>query len=221
MDTHHSPQMCSCPHHHHDDHESGPDGPHQAMNFFSRWVLSLLLVTSVFVFLEPFLISQLFIRVVSYSSYGHYPDVVRICKKILIFDRHNRRASTALGFAYMDQGRLDEAIEAFEKFGSLDFQEWEALYFEWGRAYFLKKEYTKAVGYFELVRKIGPQAGILLDAAMLKYRHGTLGFQSVHSLRNLLAMLAECYKQMGDMAKARQIQTEYEAYNKKHKTIIF
>ena len=71
------------------------------------------------------------------------------------------------------------------------------------------------------MRKAGPRAGALLDADILKYRHGVSGFQSVHSMKNLLSMLLECYQQTGDVAPAAEIQKEYDLYKNEHKRIFF
>jgi len=48
--------------------------------------------------------------------------------------------------------------------------------FELGQAYYAKGDYSKAIEYFERVRSAGPRAGVLLEADILKYRHGALDF---------------------------------------------
>jgi TPR repeat protein len=90
-----------------------------------------------------------------------------------------------------------------------------------GQAYYVKGDFVQAIGYFERVRSAGPRAGALLDADILKYRHGTLGFRSVNSMQTLLGLLLECYKKTGDMAKTAEIQKEYEFYKNKHSRILF
>ena len=203
------------------DHDHGQDCTHNRMSFFPRWLLSVLMVAVILTLLRPFLIGQMLVRVGSYSAYSYYNDAIRICKKIIAIDRDNKQAWTALGFSYMDQSQVDKAIPVFEKVLLLDPPNKGAASFELGQAYFLKKDFTKAIVYFQRVRRAGPRSGALLDADILKYRHGVLGFQSVHSMKSLLGMLVECYKQTGDLAHADQIQKEYDSYKNEHKSILF
>ena len=189
--------------------------------FLTRWLLSVLMVGSILFFLRPFLIGQMLVRITSYCAYSYYHDAVRICKRIIAIDKDNKQAWTALGFSYMDSSQVDMAIAAFEKVLLLNPQDKGAASFELGQAYFGKKDFTKAIGYFQRVRSAGPRAGALLDADILKYRHGILGFQSVHSMKNLLGMLLECYQQTGDATRAAHIQKEYDLYKNKHERILF
>jgi tetratricopeptide (TPR) repeat protein len=207
----HQHQECTCDH----DHEHG------RMSFLTRWLLSVLLVGSIAMFLRPFLVGQMFVRVTSYSAYAYYNDAVRICKKIIAIDKDNQQAWTALGYSYMDLSRVDEAIAAFDQVLLLNPRDKAAASFELGQAYFLKKDFVKAIMYFQRVRSAGPRAGALLDADILKYRHGILGFQSVHSMRSLLKMLLVCYQQTRDPLQAAEVQKEYAIYNSGHKRTLF
>ena len=209
--THAPSKECACDHNH----------DHSQINFLTRWLLSVLMVGGIFILLRPFLIGQMFVRGTSYSAYSYYKDAIRICKNIIAIDKDNKQAWTALGFAYLDHSQVDMAITAFGKVLELDPKNKGAASFELGKAYFLKKDYTKAIVYFEQVRSSGPRAAVLLDADMLKYRHGILGFQSVHSMRSLLGMLLECYKETKDQARAAQIQKEYDVYKNKHEKLLF
>lgn len=194
---------------------------HSRISFSTRWLLSVLMVGVILILLRPFLIGQMFVRVTSYSAYSYYNDAIRICKKIIAIDRDNQQAWTSLGYSYIDQARVDRAIAAFQEVLLLNPQNKGAASFALGQAYFLKKDFAKAIVYFQRVRSAGPRAGALLDADILKYRHGIMGFQSVHSMRSLLAMLLKCYKETGDAVKAVQTQKEYDIYKNKHENILF
>ena len=202
-------------------HEHSHDCNHSQMSFFTRWMLSVLMVGLILILLRPFLIGQMFVRAVSYSGYSHYNDAIRICKRIIVIDRDNKQAWTALGFSYMDSSQVDLAIAAFKKVLLLNPQDKGAASFELGQAYFSKNDFTRAIVYLQRIRSAGPRAGALLDADILKYRHGISGFKSVNSMRSVLGMLLTCYKQTGDMAQETQIQKEYDFYKNKHKKILF
>jgi len=206
---------CTCEHGHEHSHEQG------RMDFLTRWLLSGLLVGVLLVCLRPFLIDQMFVRVTSYAAYSYYNDDVRLCQKIIFIDKDNKQAWTALGYAYMDLSRVKEAIAAFDKVLLLDPHDKAAASFELGQAYFLKKDFAQAIMYFQRVRSAGPRAGALLDADILKYRHGILGFQSVHSMRHLLGLLLACYQQTGDSVQAAAIQKELDLYKKEHQRTLF
>ena len=96
-------------------HEHSHDCNHSQMSFFTRWMLSVLMVGLILILLRPFLIGQMFVRVVSYSAYSHYSDAIRICKKIIFIDKDNQQAWTALGFSYMDSLQVDRARRRVEK----------------------------------------------------------------------------------------------------------
>ncbi len=179
------------------------------------------MVGTILVLLRPFLIGQMFVRITSYAAYSYYNDAIRLSKKIIAIDKDNIQAWTALGFAYMGASEEDKAIAAFGKVLQLAPQDKAAASFELGQAYFLKKDLAKAIVYFERVRSAGPRAGALLDADILKYRHGISAFQSVHSMRSLLSMLLKCYKETGDQAREAEIQKEYDLYKSKHEGILF
>lgn len=205
------PKECACAQDHH----------HGRMGLLTRWLLSILMVGLILIVLRPFLIGQMLVRVTSYATYAYAHDAIRLCKRIIAMDKDNKQAWTALGFSYMDLSQVDRAIGAFKEVLVLNPQDKGAASFELGQAYFLKKDFPQAIGYFQRVRSAGPRSGVLLDADILKYRHGVLGFQSVHSMRSLLSMLSECYKKTGDTVQAARIQKEYDLYQKAHKIILF
>lgn len=179
------------------------------------------MVGLILIVLRPFLIGQMLVRVTSYATYAYAHDAIRICQRIIAMDKNNKQAWSALGFAYMDLPQVDRAIAAFKEVLVLNPQDKGAASFELGQAYFLKKDFPKAIGYFQRVRSAGPRSGVLLDADILKYRHGVLGFQSVHSMGSLLSMLSACYTKTGDSAQAAQVQKEYDFYQKAYKITLF
>lgn len=209
----HSEHTCDHDHEHNHDHNS--------MGLFQRWFLSVLIVGVLLILLRSFIVGQMLVRVTSYSANGSYRDAVRICKKIITIDKDNKQAWTSLGYAYMDLSRSDMAIPVFEKVLLIDPEDKGAACFELGQAYYAKGDFVKAIGYFERVRSAGPRAAVLLDADILKYRHGTLGFRSLNSMQTLLGALLECYKQTGNAAQAAVIQKEYDFYKNKHSKVLF
>ena len=206
---------CGCDHAH--DHEHGQASP----SLGARWALSILIVTVLLIFLRPFIVGQMLVRVASYSANSSFRDAVRICRRIIAIDSGNVRAWTSLGYADMDLSRIDLAIPAFEKAVSLNPDDNGAASFELGQAYYTKGDFRKAIEYFERVRGAGPRAGVLLEADVLKYRHGTLGFRSLNSMQALLGALVECYKGTGDPVKAAEVQKEFDYYKSKHSRVLF
>lgn len=206
---------CSC------DHDHGHAHDHNSLSLFHRWVLSVLIIGVLLVLLRSFIVTQMLVRVTSYSANASYSDAVRICKKIIAIDQDNKQAWTSLGYAYMDMARVDKAIAVFERVLLLDPQDKGAASFELGQAYFLKGDWGKAIECFERVRSAGPRAAALLEADVLKYRHGTMGFRSLNSMQTLLGDLLECYQKTGDTVKAAAIQKEYDYYKNKHSKILF
>jgi tetratricopeptide (TPR) repeat protein len=204
---------CACDH----DHAHGQN----SLSLAGRWMLSILIIGVLLILLRSFIVGQLLVRVTSYSANSSYSNAMRICKKIIIIDKDNIQAWTSLGYAYMDLSQVDKAIPAFKKVLLLNPQDKGAASFELGQAYFMKHDFAKAIEYFERVRNAGPRAGALLDADILKYRHGTLGFRSVNSMQTLLGLLLECYKQTGDTVQAAEIQKEYDYYKNRHSRILF
>ena len=206
-------QDCACDH----DHDHGRD----FLSFVHRWLLSILIVGGLSILLRSFIVGQMLVRVTSYSANSSYSDAVRICKKIITIDKDNKQAWTSLGYTYMDMSRSDMAIPVFEKVLLLDPEDKGAASFELGQVYYAKGDWARAIGYFERVESAGPRAAALLDADILKYRHGTLGFRSLNSMKTLLGMLLECYKQTGNAAQGAVIQKEYDFYKNKHSKILF
>jgi tetratricopeptide (TPR) repeat protein len=186
-----------------------------------RWLLSVLIVGVLLIVLRPFFISQMIVRVTSYSANAAYPDAIRICKKIIDIDSGNKQAWTALGYAYIDKSQDDKAITVFERVLSIDPEDKGAASFELGQAYYAKGDYANAIEYFERIRSAGPRASTLLEADILKYRHGTLGFRSLNSYQTLLEELLQCYRKTGDTAKVAEIQKEYDLYKNKHSKVLF
>ena len=204
---------CSCDHDHAHDKKSLP--------LIYRWLLSILLVGGLLVLLRPFIIGQMLVRVTTYSSTSAYDDAIRICKKIIAIDKDNKQAWTSLGYAYMDQLQMDMAIFAFRKVLSLNPEDKQAASYELGHIYFKQEQWEMAVEYFQRVRSAGPRAGALLDADVLKYRHGTVAFQNLNNMRHLLEELLICYEKIGDQTNEEMIKNEYKIYNKKHSRNLF
>ncbi len=209
----HSEHTCNHDHEHSHDHHS--------MSLSQRWSLSVLIVGVLLILLRSFIVGQMLVRVTSYSANGSYRDAVRICKKIITIDKDNKQAWTSLGYAYMDLSRSDMAIPVFEKVLLIDPEDKGAACFELGQAYYTKGDFVKAIGYFERVRSAGPRAAVLLEADVLKYRHGTLGFRSLNSMQTLLGALLECYKKTGNTVQAAAVQKEYGFYKNKHSKVLF
>ena len=209
--THSHAQDCACDQNH----------DHHPLSLYRRWLLTLLLVGGLLILLRPFIVGQMLVRVTSYSANSSYSNAIRICKKIITIDKDNKQAWTSLGYAYMDLSRSDMAIPVFEKVLLLDPEDKGAASFELGQVYYAKGDWARAIGYFERVESAGPRAAALLDADILKYRHGTLGFRSLNSMKTLLGMLLECYKQTGNAAQGAVIQKEYDFYKNKHSKILF
>lgn len=210
---------CACDHDHGHVHEHSHD--HNPMSLFHRWLLTVIIVVVLLILLRSFIVGQMLVRVTSYSANASYSDAIRICKKIIIIDKDNKQAWTSLGYAYMDLSQVDMAIPVFERVLLLNPEDEGAASFELGQAYYAKGDFVKAIEYFERVRSAGPRAGALLEADILKYRHGTLGFRSLNSMQILLGALLECYKQTGNVAKVAEIQKEYDFYKNKHSKILF
>jgi tetratricopeptide (TPR) repeat protein len=203
----------TCDHDH--DHEQN------FLSLASRWGLTVLIVGILLILLRSFIVGQMLVRVTSYCANSSFSDAIRICKKIITIDPDNKQAWTSLGYAYMDLAQVNMAIPAFEKVLLLNPEDKGAASFELGQAYFTKGDFAKTTEYFERVRSAGPRASVLLDADILKYRHGTLGFRSLNSMQTLLGVLLECYKQTGNTAQGAVIQKEYNFYKNKHRRILF
>ena len=215
--SHSHAQDCACDH----NHEHGHSHDQYSLSLASRWFLSILIVGISLILLRSFIVGQMLVRVTSYSTSSFYNDAIRVCKKIIAIDKDNKQAWTSLGYVYIDLSRGDMAIPAFEKVLMLNPEDKGASSFELGRIYYSKGDFVKAIEYFERVRKAGPRAATLLDADILKYRHGTLGFRSLNSMKSLIGMLLKCYKQIGDVARVAEIEKEYNIYKNKHSKILF
>jgi len=218
-DAHSHTHDCSCDHGGDHDHEHSHD--HNPLKPSYRWLSTILIVGVLLFSLRSFIIGQMLVRVTSYSANASYDNAIRICHKIIAIDQNNKQAWVSLGYAYMDLSEIDMAIPVFEKVLSIDPEDKGAASFELGKAYYLKGDYAKAIGYFERVRSAGLRAAALLDADILKYRHGTLGFRSVNSMQTLLGDLLESYKKTGSILQAKLIQQEYEANKSKHSRVLF
>lgn len=214
-DPQYPPQDCSCDHGHDHAHEQ------KSLPLDRRWLLTVLIVSVLLIILRPFIVGQMLVRVTSYSTNSSYSDAIRICKRIIVIDPNNIQAWDSLGYVYMDSSQVGLAIKAFEQVLLLNPDDKGAASFELGQAYYLKGEFGKAILYFERVRNAGPRAAALLDADILKYRHGTLGFRSLNSMQTLLGVLLESYKKTGDVTKAAEIEKEYDISKSKHNSIRF
>jgi tetratricopeptide (TPR) repeat protein len=215
-------EHCACDHAHDHSHDHSHGHSHgYSLSLPGRWLVSILMVGILLVLLRSFLVSQMLVRVTSYSANSSYADAVRMCQKIIVIDKNNKQALVSLGYAYMDMAQLDMAIPVFEKVLSVYPDDKAAASYELGQAHYSKGEYTKAIADFERVRSAGPRAGVLLEADILKYRHGTLGFRSLNSMQTMLGSLVECYQKTGDAAKAAEIQKEYAVYKNKHSRVLF
>ncbi|MBF0510923.1 MAG: hypothetical protein HQL13_01200 [Candidatus Omnitrophica bacterium] len=93
LNPHPDDKTCLC--HHEHCHEQG------IFSFLKRWAWSLVIVIGLLGLLRPWMVGQMLGRVESYSSNGDYKDVIRVCKKIIMIDKDNKQAWTALGLAYM------------------------------------------------------------------------------------------------------------------------
>ncbi|MDE1920858.1 MAG: tetratricopeptide repeat protein [Candidatus Omnitrophica bacterium] len=219
--SHEHTKDCACDHSHDHNHEHGHEHDHQFLTRGRRWFLSVLMVGALLVLLKPFILGQMLVRVTSYEGSFSYHNVIRICHKIIALDRDNIEAWTALGYAYMDTSRLDKAIAAFEKVLALNPRDRGAASYELGKAYYAKKDYQKAIDSFERIRQGGPHVQAVLEADILKYRHGREGFRSLTSMQTMLGDLADAYRHMGNSAQAAEVQKEYVYYKNKHSAVLF
>jgi len=208
-----------CDHGHDHAHEHSHD--QNSLPLARRWGISLLIVGILLIVLRSFIVGQMLVRVTSYSTSSFYNDAIRICKKIILIEPDNKQAWTSLGYVYMDLSQVDMAIPVFEKVLLLNPEDKGAASFELGQAFYSKSDYAKAIECFERVRTAGPRAGALLDADILKYRHGTLGFRSLNSMETLLGFLLDCYKKTGNTSQVEVIQKEYDSHKSKHSRILF
>ena len=208
---------CCCDHG--QNHEHSHD--HNFLPFAYRWFLSVMIVGGMLILLRPFIVSQMLVRVTSYGASFSYSDEIRLCKKIIALDKDNRQAWTSLGYAYLDSSQFDKAIAAFDHVLLLNPGDRGAASFELGQAYYAKGEFAKAIVLLERVRAAGPRAGFLLDADILKYRHGSVGLRSLNSMQTLLGILLECYKQTGNAPHQAEIQKEYDLYKGRHQLMYF
>ena len=213
--THSHDKGGCCGHDHEDIHDHNP------LKLSHRWILSVLIVGILLITLRSFIVGQMLVRVTSYSANASYADAIRICKKIIAIDGKNKLAWTSLGYAYMDMSQTDEAIAVFEKVLSLYPDDKGAASFELGQAYYSKGDYVKAIGYFERIRSAGVHASVMLEADILKYRHGTLGFKNLNSMQTLLKDLVVSYQKTGNMLMASGVRKEYDSYKNKHSRVLF
>ncbi len=208
---------CGC------DHEHQPTGghAHSPWTITRRWILTLVLVGGLLMFLKGFIISQMLVRVTSYAANADYQDAARICRKILWIDPDNLKAWTSLGYAQMDLARPDLAISVFEQVLLLNPRDSGAASFELGLAHFAQGEWDKAIENFERVRRAGPRAGALLEADILKYRHGIQGFRDLNSMETLLQDLSLCYEKTGNAALAQEVRHQYDLYHSQRRKVLF
>lgn len=180
---------CACGHEHH----------YRSVSFTVRWLMSMFIVSGLLFLLRPFLVQQMFVRVSSYLTCASYNDAIRVCKKIIFVDKNNLRVWSSLGYAYKENGQIDKVISSYEKVFLLN-PTHKGACFDLGMAYFSKQEFAKALSYFKRIRNEGPDKGKSLAVDFLNYH------------RCALTMLGECYKQLGDIAKVREIEQEIKRY---------
>jgi len=209
--------------HAHCDHSHGPDHGHDQpwLSRGLRWLLSVLIVSGFMVLGKPFIIGQMLVRVTSYAGNSSYNDVIRMCKKIIAFDKDNLKAWTSLGYAYMDSFQPALGMEAFGKVLAINPEDKGAASYELGKAYYAQGDYSKAIEYFERIRSGGARRAALLEADILKYRHGTLGFRSLNSMQTLLEDLADSYQHTGNGTQAAEVQKQGLFYKNRHRTVFF
>jgi len=215
---------CSCSHDHKHDHDHDHDHSHHQHSPFGigpRWGVSIVIIVVLLIVLRPFILGQLQVRVTSYATASMFNDAVRLSEKIISLDPNNIQAWDSMGYAYMDMSNSDMAKMAFEKVIQINPQDHGAASFELGQIFYDKGNYPDAIQYFERVRQAGPRASELLEADILKYRHGTFGFRSLNSMETLLGDLLDCYQKTGHSLLASQVQEEYNQYKHKHSKLLF
>lgn len=182
-------EKCTCGNIHH--HHSG--------GLFKRCLVSALIVLSLLFLVKPFMAQQMLLRAAAYFSCASYDEAIRVCKKIIFIDSNNAKAWSSLGYAYREKGDIENALGAYKKVYSLKPDD-SGANFDLGMVYFSKKEFSKAVPYFEYIRGKGHDGS------------SSLGINLVNYHRSALTMLEECFKALGEEAKARQIRQEIKKY---------
>ena len=194
---------------------------HNLMPLRTRWLVSLAIVGILFIFVRPFLIVTMYSRANAYALYGRHNDSVRIHKKLVLIDKGDPRALTALGFSYIDGGQPENAIAAFEKDIKINPRDKAAAFFELGEAYFVKSNFAQAVKYLQLAKSELPERSASSNEDIIKYHHNSSGFQNAYDMGSLLRMMWGCYNLWGNMDQAAEIQKEYMIYKSKNKKILF
>jgi len=182
-------EKCTCGSGHH----------HHQGSLFKRWLLSILIVMFLLFLIRPFMEQQMLLRASSYFSCGSYDEVIRVCNKIIFFDGNNAKAWSSLGYAYREKGDIGKALDAYKKVYSLKPGD-SGANFDLGMAYFSKKEFVKAIPYFEYIRNKDKNGNNSLGVSLLNYHH------------NALTMLEECFTALGDNVKAKQVKQEIKKY---------
>ena len=208
-------EECGCDHDHEHHHK------HNLMPLRTRWLVSLAIVGFLFILVRPFLIVSMFFRANAYATYGRHNDSVRIHQKLVLIDKGDPRALTALGFSYIDGGQPENAIAAFEKDIKIKPLDKAAAFFELGEAFFVKGKFPLAIKYFELTKAELPELNGLSNEDIFKYHHNSSGFQNAYDMGSLLRMMWGCYNLLGKMDQAAEIQKEYMIYKSKNKKILF
>jgi len=206
---------CGCDHGHKHNHN------HDLMTLRTRWLLSLAIVGILFILVRPFLIVTMFSRANAYALYGRHNDSVRIHKKIILIDKGDPRALTALGFSYIDGGQPDNAIEAFARDIKMNPRDKASAFFELGEAYFVKNNLTKAIRYLQLAKAELPHVSVFSNEDIMKYHHNLSGFQNAYDLGDLLRIMVACYKLSGNTDQATEAQNEYTIYKGRNQKFLF
>jgi tetratricopeptide (TPR) repeat protein len=155
--------------------------------------------------MKPLLVNQLLSRAEAYSSFNMHSNAIRQCKKVIAVDPENEQAWTLLGDCYKTLGDLEAALETYHQAVTLNDIN-RAAYFKMGMIFALEQNYTRAIPYFEEVRRLGPKSPQQLKRDPFPYYCASLD------------MLASCYEQSGRADRAVAVLEEliekYPAYEK-------
>lgn len=204
-------------HHDHDHQHCGHDHHHKSNDLGWRLFVCILIVVGVLSLMRPFIVKQMYLRVVSYSTYGLFDDVIRMNKKILFLDARHEDAWMMQGIAYEEKGMKDEAAHAFSNALNQNQHNLAAQY-ELGKIYYETEKYGPAMDFFEILRKEKP---VTVDNEVLKYRHGPRALTHARAYEKMLLLLSKAYTLTQDLNASDVVKKEYEALRAKSKGSIF
>ena len=194
MESHCHCKECSCGHKH--KHPS---------DTFKRWIISLFLICLALFLLKPFLIQQLQMRANAYLSASSFQEAIRICKKINRIAPQNGQAWSSLGYAFKESHELDKAAKAYEKAYKINPKDKKGK-FDLAMIFFLKKDYLKAIPYFEELRNAGPDQQGIFEFDILNFYHSSL------------LKLKECYLKTNDTSNLKKIKEEIQKNDSSQKS---